>query len=133
MNRREARKQAFMLIFQCKFQPDDIERLLSEFFEQNKAGAQREYIEKTVLGTAEKMSEIDEVIEKYAGSAGTDRISAVSLAVLRLAVFEMLYTDDIPAAVSVNEAIALAKEFDGDEAAPFINGVLGRLKDETAK
>ena len=79
------------------------------------------------------MSEIDEVIEKYAGSAGTDRISAVSLAVLRLAVFEMLYTDDIPAAVSVNEAIALAKEFDGDEAAPFINGVLGRLKDETAK
>lgn len=130
MNRREARKQAFMLIFQHKFQPETTEDFLEEFFEQNKTGAQREYIQSAVAGVVEKQSEIDEVIAKYAGSAGTDRISSVSLAVLRLGVYEMLYIEDIPAAVSVNEAIMLAKEFDGDEAAPFINGVLGKLKEE---
>lgn len=130
MNRREARKQAFMLIFQYNFQPEETETLMNDFFDRNKTDGQRDYIEGAVRGVMEKADEIDALIEKYAGSVGVDRISSVSLAVLRLGTYEMLYMEDIPAAVSVNEAIGLAKEYDGDEAAPFINGVLGKIKDE---
>lgn len=130
MNRREARKQAFMLVFQYKFRPDEIEFLLADFLENNNVGNQLDYIENIVRGIVQKSDEIDSVIKKYAGSAGMDRVSNVSLAVLRIGVYEMLYMDDIPTAVSVNEAVGLAKEFDGEEAAPFVNGVLGKLKCE---
>lgn len=130
MNRREARKQAFLLIFQYKFQPDCTDELLSAFFEENKTGVQREYIENTVLGTVEKAAELDRILGGYLNDWRIDRISSVSLAALRLAAYEMLYIDDIPPVVSVNEAVALAREFDGEEAAPFVNGVLGRMKDD---
>lgn len=130
MNRREARKQAFLLIFQYKFQPDCTDELLNTFFEENKTGVQREYIENTVLGTVEKAAELDRILGGYLNDWRIDRISSVSLAALRLAAYEMLYIDDIPPVVSVNEAVALAREFDGEEAAPFVNGVLGRMKDD---
>lgn len=130
MNRREARKQAFLLLFQYKFQPEDIGTLLDAFFEENKAGAQADYIKSVVLGTTEKLSEIDDVLSEYSKDWEVDRISSVSLAVLRLAVYEMLYMEDIPTAVSVSEAVDLAKEYEGEEAAPFVNGILGNLKEK---
>ncbi len=129
MNRREARKQAFLLLFQYKFQPDAMETLLKDFFEENKAGDQREYIESVVMGTVKNAEEIDRVLGEYSIDWQVDRIASVSLAALRLGAYEMLYMKDIPSAVSVSEAVALAKEFEGEEAAPFVNGILGKLKE----
>lgn len=129
MNRREARKQAFVLIFQYKFQPDDIETLLQDFFEENDAGDQKEYIEGVIKGIKEKMEEIDQLISEYSQNRSIERISSVSLAALRLGVYEIMYLDDIPATVSVNEAVAIAKEYEGEEAAPFVNGILGKIKE----
>lgn len=132
MNRREARKQAFMLLFQYKFQPDCVNELLDKFFEENDAENQREYISGVVNGAVGKIEELDSVLSKYLKDWRIDRISSVSLAALRLGAYEILYIEDIPEVVSVNEAVALAREFDGDEAAPFVNGVLGKLKDDTS-
>ena len=130
MNRRQARKQAFLLLFQYKFQPDDMELLLERFFEENNAADQRSYIEDVVKGVISKKEEIDNVINEFSKDWDVDRLSSVSLAVLRLGVYEIMYIDDIPSAVSVNEAVALAKEFEGEEAAPFINGIMGKIKEK---
>ena len=130
MNRREARKQAFLLLFQYKFQPENMERLLGDFFDENKVGEQREYIDAVVNGTIAEIEKVDSLINEYSKGWRIDRISSVSLAALRLGVYEIKYMKDIPTAVSVNEAVALAKEFEGEEAAPFVNGILGKLKDD---
>lgn len=129
MNRREARKQAFLLLFQYKFQPEETESLLEDFFAEHKAGQQESYIRNVVLGVTEKIEELDRVLGEYSKDWQVDRISSVSLAVLRLAAYEMLYIEDIPPVVSVSEAVALAKEYEGEEAAPFVNGILGKLKE----
>lgn len=128
MNRREARKQAFILLFQYKFQPEDTERLLKDFFVEHNAGAQREYIDAVVRGTVTNRSEIDERLSEYAKDWSLDRISSVSLAAMRLGAYEMLFMDDIPPAVSVNEAVGIVKEYEGDEAASFVNGILGGMQ-----
>lgn len=128
MNRREARKEAFLLLFQYKFRPDETEAMLADFFEENDAGVQKDYIKQVVLGAVENVEELDRVLGEYSKDWKVDRISSVSLAVMRLAAYEMLYLEDIPAVVSVNEAVALAKEYEGEEAAPFVNGILGKLK-----
>lgn len=128
MNRREARKQAFLLLFQYYFQPEDIQRLKDDFFEENKPGNQREYIEKVVNGVVENCAEIDARLDERSKDWSIDRLSPVCLAALRLAVFEMLYIDDIPYVVSVNEAVALVKEYDDEKAVAFANGILGGVQ-----
>lgn len=127
MNRTKAREYAFILLFEYRFQPDEIESILSGFIEEYKPGSQTEYIEKVVRGVVSNVKEIDEKIENAAKGWSAERISCVCSAVLRLAVFEMMQCGDIPEAVSVNEAVALAKKYDGEEAAPFVNGVLGGM------
>lgn len=127
MNRREARKQAFLMLFQYKFQPEDMEGVLEYFFQNNKAGGQAEYIENVVKGTCEKIEEIDNIISENAEKRDMDTISSVSLAAIRLGAYEILYVEDIPAVISINEAVALAKEFEGEEAAPFVNGILDKI------
>ena len=127
MNRTRAREYAFVLIFEYKFQPDEMETILHDFIEEYKPGAQQEYIERIVRGVASNVQEIDEKIDAVSKDWKTERMSCVSIAVLRLAVYEILFCEDIPSVVSVNEAVALAKKYDGDEAAPFVNGILGKI------
>ena len=129
MNRRKAREYAFILLFEYKFQPDEIQRILGDFLAENEAGAQESYIRDVVEGAVAHVEEIDSLIADYAKDWSVDRISIVCMAVMRLAVYEMKYVNSIPVNVSVNEAVALAKEYDGDEAAPFVNGILGNIKE----
>ena len=86
-----------------------------------------DYVEKVFLGVFENLSQIDEKISENLKGWKLSRISKVSLAILRLAVFEMLFFDDIPFGVSINEAVELAKKYSTQEDASFINGVLGAL------
>ncbi|MBR5156051.1 MAG: transcription antitermination factor NusB [Clostridia bacterium] len=131
MNRKKAREYAFILLFEYKFQPEEIERILSDFIEEYNPGDQQEYIEKVVRGVVSNKEGIDKKIDELSQGWKAERISNVSLAVLRLAAFEIEFCDDIPAVVSVNEAVSLAKKYDGDEAAPFVNGILGKLSGMT--
>ncbi len=129
INRRKAREYAFTLLFTYRFQPDCIGELLEMFFAEHETGEQEAYIRTVVQGTIDHADEIDAVIEKHAKGWTAERISVACMAVMRLAVYEMQYMDSIPAGVSVNEAVALAKKFDGEESVSFVNGVLGHIKD----
>ena len=128
MNRIKAREYAFILLFQYKFQPEEIGCLLEEFCTEYKPGNQEEYIRTVITKVTENISEIDRIIENTSQDWSIDRISAVNLSILRLSVGEMLYMKDIPAPVSVNEAVGLAKVYDGEESVGFINGVLDKIR-----
>ena len=89
-----------------------------------------DYAKKTAEGVQEHLEEIDAAIERYAVGWKKQRISKVALAVLRLAVYEMKYEEEVPVAVSVNEAVELAKKFAAPADAAFINGILGSISRE---
>ena len=79
------------------------------------------------IAIAEKVCEIDAMINENATGWKTTRMNKVDLSILRLAVYEMKFDDDVPVKVAINEAVELAKRFSGDEGPAFINGVLGKL------
>ncbi len=127
MNRKKAREYAFVLLFEYRFQPEEIEQILADFIEEFNPGEQQEYIERIVRGIVANKEDIDAKIGELSKGWRTERISNVTLSVLRLGVYEIEFCDDIPAAVSVNEAVSIAKKYEGEEAAPFVNGILGKL------
>lgn len=128
MNRTKAREYAFIILFQYKFQPEDIGEILDDFCAEYKPGEQEDYIRGAVIGVTENIDEIDKTISKHSEKWGIDHMSVVNLSALRLSVGEMLYMKDIPPVVSVNEAVRIAKLYDGEESAPFINGVLDNIR-----
>jgi len=109
--------------------PDELMDSVSTFFSNQEEN--RDYYsfgESLVLGAIENISEIDEAISKQAKNWKFDRIAKVDLAVLRLALYELLFRDDIPPIVSINEAIDLGKTFSNLESKRFINGILDEVK-----
>lgn len=128
MNRTKAREYAFILLFQYKFQPDEIESMLEDFCIEYKPGNQETYIRTLVLKVVENIEKIDSIISKTSVDWDVERISTVNISLLRLSIGEMLYIEDVPPAVSVNEAVGLAKIYDGEESLAFMNGVLGKIK-----
>ena len=109
--------------------PDELLDSVSTFFSNQEEN--RDYYsfgESLALGAIENISEIDEAISKQAKNWKFDRIAKVDLAVLRLALYELLFRDDIPPIVSINEAIDLGKTFSNLESKRFINGMLDEVK-----
>ncbi|MCH5300710.1 MAG: transcription antitermination factor NusB [Ruminococcus sp.] len=128
MTRRSAREQAFILLFEMSFSDDEFS------LEQIKENAMDsrdvefcDYAVKVAQGVDKNKDEIDEIISSHLKKGWKiSRISKVSLAVLRLAIYEMKYEKDLPFAVSINEAVELSKEFSIDESG-FVNGILGAV------
>lgn len=89
--------------------------------------------EEIIHGTIEHLADIDTRIKSLAHNWDFDRIAKIDLAILRMAMFEMMYRKDIPPVVSINEAIDLSKEFSNLDAKRFINGILDRLKGELGR
>ena len=125
MTRRQAREQAFILIFEKSFHPEiTVEELISMAVEARYL--QTDEFAVLLANTAdERQPEIDSIIEKNAIGWKKDRISRVSLSLLRLALCEMLFIEEVPTNVSINEAVELAKLYASQEDAAFIYGVLG--------
>ncbi len=127
MTRREAREQAFIVLFEKIF---DNEATISEIVENAKEAELikiNSFAENTLSAVEEYFSEIDEVIEANSQDWTLARLPKVSLAILRLAVAEIKYIDDVPNGVAVNEAVELAKKYGTNEDASFINGILGTI------
>lgn len=127
MNRRKAREEAFLLLFEKSFNPEtEIEDIIHSAVEQRFL-EHDEYVFSIVPKTWDKLSEIDSVIEENLRGWKMNRISRVSLAALRLAISEILYEEDIPVGVSINEAVELCKKYAEAEDASFVNGVLSSV------
>ena len=132
MNRKQEREQAFYLIFEKCFSNDSLEEILS-LAEDCRDFNSTEYIETVFYGVYENIEVIDEIITKYSTGWAIKRISKVALAILRLAIYEIVFLDDIPNSVSINEAVILAKEYGLTDDASYVNGLLGsylKNKDE---
>ena len=130
ISRYKMREQAFFLCFEMLFSDTDIDELAD-----NAGDARDEFLSDYAIdcakGVKEHAEEIDEKISsKLKEGWKVSRISKVSLAILRLAVYEMLYLDDIPVSVSINEAVELSKKYTMQDDTSFINGVLGAIAKE---
>lgn len=130
MTRREEREQAFILLFEKSFNQEiELEELYA-FAVENEAITGSEFVKKLLFTTWDNVADIDSVIEKYAHGWKISRISKVALAVLRLAICEMRYLDDIPVGVSINEAVELCKKYAAKDDSAFVNGILGSVSKE---
>ena len=126
LTRSEAREQAFMLLFSRSFVQEPLEDTLADA-EQLFEGGVCGYAQAVATGIEARRDEIDAEISKYLKKGWSlRRISRPSLAILRLAVYEILYLESVPDSVSVNEAVELAKKYTIDESG-FVNGIIGSL------
>ena len=127
LSRRAARECALKILYGYEFSreadPADFFELSCSEFET----ASDEFSKKLFVTAAENLTAIDEIIEQNAKCWKLERISKMTLSILRLCVCEMKYFDDIPSAVSMNEAVELAKIYDGDDAPAFINGIVNAV------
>lgn len=146
MSRRLARETAMKLLFQFEFNEEDKDQQMEKMFDCIKEGQMDEliqfadskekieinlkdelFIRRIVEGVMLARQLINDIIKKHSVGWKLARIPLVELSILRIAIYEILYCDDIPVNVSINESIELAKKFCGDSAAPFINAVLGKI------
>ena len=131
MTRKEERELLFLLLFENDFNNYD----LSEIVENKKAFDLKDFkitdfVEQIFLGVKDNKNMIDDLIASHSLKWGKNRISKVSINILRLAIYEILFRDDIPKNVSINEAVELAKKYGVSSESSFINGILGSVVKE---
>ncbi|MDR2493138.1 MAG: transcription antitermination factor NusB [Coriobacteriales bacterium] len=129
--RKAARRKALQLLYQATMSGEPVERILSEELYLEEVGVPCEFTKMLLIGTMGHLKEIDAYIARTSANWKIDRMPLVDLGVLRMATFELLYVDEVPFGVSINEAVELAKHFGcEDESSRFVNGVLGRIARE---
>ena len=126
LNRKAAREQAFILIFEKIFNDMSCEEIIDLAVSVREFETD-EYCLSVFTGVYDNLEKIDTLIADNSNGWSISRIGKVALAVLRLAIFEILFKDDIPVSVSINEAVELCKKFASAEDASFVNGVLGTV------
>ncbi|MCT4621560.1 MAG: transcription antitermination factor NusB [Marinisporobacter sp.] len=127
MNRKLAREMAMKLIFQMDIQNDFSNERINKFLGELPEDNQRDYIRELAECFINNKEEIDNRIEENAKGWKINRIAKVDLTILRVAIGEIYYMEDIPEIVSVNEAVEMAKTFSAEDSSKFINGVLGSI------
>lgn len=127
MTRHEAREAAFIVLFEKIFQPDESVKDIISLAEESELFEANEYISSVTEKVQENLTEIDRMIEERLVGWTLKRISKTALSVLRLAICEILYFEDIPVSVSINEAVEITKKYSTSQDASFVNGVLGSV------
>jgi len=126
--RRRARELALLLLYQREFQKGDLEAILGAFWKEHPVSAEvREFAENLVRGVQENQKFIDGRISKVAEHWSLSRIALVDRNILRIAAYELLYREDIPPKVALNEAIELAKVYGAADSSKFVNGLLDQI------
>lgn len=126
MTRRESREVAFMVIFEKMFQNDLTVEEIFEIAQESDLFKAGDFAKKLACGACDSAEVIDELISENLVGWSVNRISKVSKAILRLAVYELKYTD-VPVGVAINEALEIAKKYSSEEDASFINGLLASV------
>lgn len=127
MKRRTAREKALQTLFQIDVSNIDPKEAITHALDEQESDP---FFEELVFGVLEQKDKLDDMISQHLVNWKLDRIANVDRAILRLSVYEMVYQEDIPVSVSMNEAIELAKLFGDDKAPKFVNGVLPNIKND---
>ena len=140
MTRANTRELAVHLIYGREFTGEEPEavveaRLRKEYYDklaaendiytERPSKAQLSYIDGVVAGVANRVEDLNAQIQKYSIGWDVARISRLARAILQLAIYEILYLEDVPTGVAISEAVRLAKKYDGDDTGAFVNGILG--------
>ncbi len=140
MTRANARELAVHLIYSREFTGEEPELLVAErldkeyysklaqeneIYQERPNGPQVRYLDTVVSGVANRTEELNEQIGKFSIGWNVSRISRLTRCVMQLAIFEILYVEDVPTGVAISEAVRLAKKYDGDDTGAFVNGILG--------
>lgn len=140
MTRANARELAIHLIYGRDFTGEEPETVVAtrlnrdyyqklsgenEVYSERPSRAQLSYIDRVVSGVANREDDLNEQIQKYAIGWDISRISKLARCILRLAIYEIQYVDDVPAGVAVSEAVRIAKKYNDDDTGAFVNGILG--------
>ena len=140
MTRANARELAVHLIYSREFTGEEPEQLVAErlykeyyskmaqeneIYQERPNGPQVRYLDTVVSGVANRTEELNEQIGKFSIGWNVSRISRLTRCVMQLAIFEILYVEDVPTGVAISEAVRLAKKYDGDDTGAFVNGILG--------
>ncbi|NLN42283.1 MAG: transcription antitermination factor NusB [Clostridiales bacterium] len=128
MARKFAREALMKLLYEKEIAGEHHEESLLALIDEFKLNDNdKKYIKEILFSMDKEQSKIDAYIEKYAKGWTVDRMSKVDLAILRLAMYEILYKEEIPYSVSINEAVELAKKYSNEKSSSFINGILGNF------
>ena len=134
MQRRKARRVALQVLFARDFHQDKLDDLVEQLFEQNNISMEhKSFVRCLVEGVASRWRDLDIHISSLSRDWKIDRISLVDKNILRLAMFELLYMEETPVAVCVNEAVELARKFGTDKSPKFVNGILGSFVKKRVK
>lgn len=140
MTRANARELAVHLIYGREFTGEEPEQVIAtrldreyysklshenQVYSERPSRAQMAYIDNVVSGVANRLDELDEKIQQFSIGWDIKRISKLARTIMQLAIFEILYVDDVPAGVAISEAVRIAKMYDGDDTGAFVNGILG--------
>lgn len=140
MTRANARELAVHLIYSRKFTDEDPGQVISarldkeyypllseenQVYTERPSRAQKAYLDTVVTGVANREEQLNEEIQKYSIGWDVSRISKLARSIMQLAIFEILYVEDVPTGVAISEAVRIAKLYDGDDAGAFVNGILG--------
>ncbi len=130
MSRRELREHIFRMLFRVEFHPEEeLEEQLEQFLEESEpiSAEDEAYIQNKYLQIKKRLEEVDSLIDTNTKGWKTNRMGKVDLTIIRLAVYEMKFDDDVPEGVAINEAVELARKFGTDESPSFVNGVLAKI------
>lgn len=132
--RRKSRECALQVLFQLNITKQEAIKALSQFQEHfSSDGEADEFLKRLVLGVLEHRQELDRLIEQYSENWRLDRINIIERNILRMALFELLYCEEIPPKVTINEAIDLGKRYGSGDSGGFINGILDRIQNEVVR
>ena len=133
MNRSKLREHIFILLFEAEFNsPEEMPEQIRLYFEDLEKPADEKsvkYIQDKFNKVMEKLPELDKMIDEKSEGWNTKRIGRVELAIMRLGLFEIVFDDDIPVGVAIDEAVELAKKYGQNDAGSFVNGVLAKFAD----
>jgi len=127
LSRRTAREKAFKMLFAIDIGDNTIEEASEIVMYLMKNESHKLFILSVVRGVLENLSKINELINKYSDDWSVNRMASTDRNILRLAIYEILYCQDIPVSVSINEAVEIAKKYGDEQSYKFINGLLGAI------
>ena len=127
--RTQGREAALQILYQNEMNPETLDKVIEDYWQQNPPPSEevKLFAERLVRGTVERSEELDKIIVKATENWELGRMAVIDRGILRFATYELLFMEDIPPKVTINEAVNIAKKFSQEESGKFVNGVLDKI------